>query len=302
MYFTRALGFEASQSVIFWRSALQILRYVPGMIYLLGMSHIMPVLCACSTDPEKAWSAFGEIIRDKAPHFFEWPTAEDILPCAVKVASIYIAHVAPYWGPTLAMESDDSGLGCSPQFGELLKSIPQADSADSLFVFMHGEEFIHICRRAYSDAYDFYLPERPDLSIRAGRQIIPLEVIQRQMREYLSKAIATFKVIRAFKPEFRIINVICPPPVDGEVLENSHASFGGSRVDEDLRLKHYLVYQAMLQEATAALRIQSLPPPKEALTSKGLLSADYTADPVHGNAKYGAQVLRQMRQLLANSQ
>jgi hypothetical protein len=167
------------------------------MIYLLGMSHIMPVLCACSTDSEKAWSAFAEIIRDKAPFFFEWPTARDVLPCAVKVASIYVAHIAPYWGPALATENADSGLGCAPQFGELLKSIPQADSADSLFVFMHGEEFIHICRRTYPAAYDFHLPERPDLSIRPGRQVVPLEVIQRQMRESLSKAIATFKVIRA---------------------------------------------------------------------------------------------------------
>jgi hypothetical protein len=272
------------------------------MIYLLGMSHIMPVLRACSIDPEKAWSAFAEIIRDKAPFFFEWPTARDVLPCAVKVASIYVAHIAPYWGPALATENADSGLGCAPQFGELLKSIPQADSADSLFVFMHGEEFIHICRRTYPAAYDFHLPERPDLSIRPGRQVVPLEVIQRQMRESLSKAIATFKVIRAFKPGYRIINVICPPPVDGAVLESSHASLGGSRDDEDLRLKHYLIYGGMLQEATAALGIESLLPPEETLTPKGLLSGSFTGDPVHGNVRYGAQVLRQMRQLLANSQ
>lgn len=271
------------------------------MIYLLGMSHIMPVLCACSVDPDKAWSAFAEMIRDRAPFFFQWPTAEDVLPCAVKVASIYIGHTAPYWGPVLAMESPDEGLCCSQKFGELLNSIPPTESADSLFVFMHGEEFINICRRTYPVGYDFYLPERPDLWIKPERQVVPLEVIQRQMRESLSKAIATFKVIRVFKPDLRIINVICPPPVDGEVLENSYESFGGSRGDEDLRLKHYLIYRAMLREATEALEIQSLLPPEEALTSKGLLSAGFTGDPVHGNARYGAQVLSQMRKLLANS-
>ena len=68
-------------------------------IYLLGMSHIMPVLRACSPAKDGHYSHFGNGI---APSFIDWPTLPGSLPAPLKVASIYVGHIAPFWGPVFA--------------------------------------------------------------------------------------------------------------------------------------------------------------------------------------------------------
>lgn len=68
-------------------------------IYILGMSHIMPVLRACSPAKDGHYGYFG---NGHAPSFIDWPTLPGSLPAPLKVASIYVGHIAPFWGPVLA--------------------------------------------------------------------------------------------------------------------------------------------------------------------------------------------------------
>jgi hypothetical protein len=68
---------------------------------------------------------------------------------------------------------------------------------------------------------------------------------------------------------------------------------------DTLRLKNYLVYARALREFLKPLGIETLTPPPETLTPEGMLRAEYTGDPVHGNVEYGLRVLAQLRSLLS---
>jgi hypothetical protein len=89
-------------------------------IYILGMSHIMPVLRACSPAKDGHYGYFG---NGHAPSFIDWPTLPGSLPAPLKVASIYVGHIAPFWGPVLAHQDPTSGLACSDGFRHLLESV-----------------------------------------------------------------------------------------------------------------------------------------------------------------------------------
>jgi hypothetical protein len=258
------------------------------MIYILGMSHIHPVLDACSVNDID--EQIGKIMHDGAPVFVDWDSKPDALPGSIKAASIYIRQIAPHWGPTLAQLTAPGIVGVVPGYQELLASIDTTVPDNVLFVFMHGEEYHHMCIRPSNAPYDFEIPWRTDLPITPGRQIVPFGIVERSALHFLQGAIANFYALRTFLPNLRIVNVICPPPSDAGDIGSSATHF--------VRLKNYLVYAKCLREATEKAGIETLLPPVEALSEPGLLDKAYAGDFVHGNKRYGELVLAQMRNLL----
>ena len=258
------------------------------MIYILGMSHIRPVLDACSIDG--IGGQLPKITGGGAPAFVDWETIPGLLPDKVKAASIYIAQIAPHWGPLLAQMTGPSVVGVTPGFQELLNTIDSTTPGNILLVFMHGEEYHHMSVREYNAPYDFEIPSRSELGFAPGRQVVPLESVKREASFFLQKAIANFYAIRSFHPSLRIINVICPPPGDAGDIGQPAAHY--------VRLKNYLVYVDALREATEAAGIETLLPPSSALTDEGLLRPEYVGDFVHGNTSYGALIVEQIKDLL----
>jgi hypothetical protein len=265
-------------------------------IYLLGMSHIMPILRACSPVNDDHYSHFGNGIP---PSLIDWPIVPDSLPAPLKVASIYVGHTAPFWGPVLALHDQSTGLACADGFRRLLESIELENGKNPILVCMNGEEHIHMSRRRYEMPHDFFLAERPDLPIAPNRQVLPASVIEKQAHHLLAAAKANFSAMRAICPQATIINVLCPPPVVGTLLPPSAPErLPSGETNDPLRLKHYLVYARLLREFLTPLGIHTLTPPPETLTPEGMLRAEYTGDPVHGNVEYGHRVLAQLRSVL----
>lgn len=262
-------------------------------IYIMGMSHMMPVIRACSALEEGQYAFFGNGIE---PSFIDWETRPNCLPLPLKVATIYIGHTSPFWGPVLARHESDRSLACSPGYRSLLESVEIQKGETLMFVFMNGEEHIHMSRRRHPAPHDFFIPEHPGLPIEPDRQVIPLSVIERQAKHHLCQAKANFSVLRALCSGLRIVNVLCPPPVLGSEL-----SISAPEIDEDgntndgLRLKHYITYVKLLEEHVKSLGIYTLHPPLETLTERGMLRKEYTGDPVHGNIEYGRRVLAQIQ-------
>lgn len=255
------------------------------MIYILGMSHIHPVLDACSINGID--EQLSKIMNEAAPVFSHWETRPDVLPAKLHVASIYIAQAAPHWGQVLAQMDAPDIVGIAPGYRNLLASIDTTSADNILFAFMHGEEYHHMSIRPYNAPYDFEIPWRPDLALAPDRQIIPIEIVRRSAAHFLKNSLANFYALRTFLPDLRIVNVICPPPSDAgdiDAISTHH-----------VRLKNYLVYAEALRESTERAGIDSLLPPVEALTGNGLLRKEYAADSVHGNKYYGELVLAQMR-------
>jgi hypothetical protein len=271
------------------------------MIYMLGMSHLEPVLDAVSANGLS--EQLDKIRGSEEPSFVEWATKTGILPDQVKTASIYIRQIAPHWGSVPAVQIEPTVVGMVPGFRTLLESIDQDDERNALVMFMYGEEHIYMGRRQHDARHDFYIPWRPDLPVRPHRQVIPLDVIGREVSHYLVKAIANFMAIRAVCPTLKVINVVCPPPSrtgatddpDDVVQEDDPAL---ARDHDSVRVKYYLLYAKALMEALLPLGVESLMPPMDTVGADGLLRPEYAHDGVHGNALYGSRVAAQISDVL----
>ena len=270
------------------------------MIYILGMSHIYPVLGACSAED-------GQKIRtEDEPAFVDWRTKPGVLAAPVRAASIYIRDYAPHWGEVLAEQTEPTVISIAPGFRALLDSIDPENGKSVLFVFMQGEEYYQLAvgnfeRPEDCQPADFYMPWHPELSISPLQQVVPLEVMERLMEFFLTKAAATFTAIRSLWPGLRVVNVICPPPPDldcyAKVIHDK-SRLASASLNYSARLKYYLLYRKILRETAALRGIETLLPPAATVRPDGLLRSEYAGDGLHGNLLYGSLVCEQMNELL----
>ena len=264
------------------------------MVYMLGGSHIGPVLDACSAENGQS------IYSEQEPAFIDWRTKPGTFAVPVKAANIYVGQYSPHWGPTLAVQTEPTVIRIAPGFQSLLASIDRGDAGNVVFVFMKGEEYYHMAG-ADSVPHDFYLPWHPELGISPQLQVVPLEIVQREVAYYLTDAIAAFNAIYSLLPGTRIVNVICPPPTDLESYAKviyDPSKLPGQALKYSVRLKYYLLYRKMLQEAVALRGIESLLPPAETVRPDGPLRPEFVGDGFHGNLLYGSHVCAQMNELL----
>jgi hypothetical protein len=268
------------------------------MIYFMGMSHVLPVLKACSAGGLE--QQIGRIHNDLPPAFVDWDLTPGALPEQLRVANLYIRQIAPQWGATLAVQSATTVVGLVPGFQELLSSITNDPGQHTLFAFIHGEEHIHLSLRDREDPLDFCWPERPDLVVLPKRQVIPLEIIDKQVKAQLTKTSGILMAIRATHPELRIINVVCPPTIRSFAFDSGNGVAETDMVLAPLsvRLKYYLAYQRQLCQTAVSFGIENLLPPQECVSADGYLMDEFAGDSVHGNARYGHAVLQQMNALL----
>lgn len=266
---------------------------------MMGMSHILPVLDACSADGLKA--QLGRISNPQEPAFVDWQLRPDQFAGPLQVANLYVGQVASHWGPTLAVQTEPTVVAMAPGFQKLLGTMRPAGGDNTLFTFIHGEEHILLALRERPDPYDFELPERPDLGLLPGRQVLPLDVVEKLVAHQLEKTRAILMAIRAAHAELRVVNVLCPPTIRSAHWDPGP---GGERSDTlalsplSVRLKVYLLYQRQLRQAATGWRIESLAPPPETVCAQGYLRDEFAADSVHGNKRYGQRVIHQMNALL----
>lgn len=269
------------------------------MIYMMGMSHILPVLDACSATGLQA--QIGLIANPKPPAFVDWALAPDQFPHPLRVANLYARQVAPHWGSTLAVQTEPRVVAMAPGFQQLLGTLDAAGGRNTLFTFIHGEEHIHLALRERPDPFDFELPDRPDLALLPGRQVLPLAVAERMVEYQLARTRAILMAVRAAQADLRVVNVVCPPT---NRTVHWDPGPGGERSDTmaltplSVRLKVYLLYAQLLRRATTGWGIDSLAPPAGTVSDDGYLRDEFAADSVHGNKRYGEQVVQQMNALL----
>ncbi len=258
------------------------------------MSHIVCILRACA--PPNI-DALLEGFCKNAPAFVDVDVYEGVLPYRVRAASIYIGHVAPYWGAELARQTEAAVIGMAPGFADFLNSIDRESGRSVMFVFMGGEEYFNMSMTDYQPPCDFYMPWHSTLPILPKRQVIPLHAIEKHVEFCLKKSIDNFTAIRALNPDMQIFNVICPPPLPKEFLHKVDG-IPNSVQENSFRLKCYHLYVKTLTEATSRLNIKSLMPPPIAIDNNGMAKPEYMNDNIHGNTLFGKEVLAQINELL----
>lgn len=251
------------------------------MIYLIGASHMGVVLKSWLMDDDiKMIEEFG---KDE-PKFIEFKTNDGN---SINASSIYIGHYSKFWGEHLAKLKNDTELEINYGFVKLINSLINKEKDNKLFVFMTGQEHYHLGIQKYGPDYDFNLPWRPDLSVDSGIQIIPFDIISKQINEHLASCFANLLAIRKLVPEINIYNIVCPPPVHP------------SKFDRKIyRYKYYLIYQNLINEFSKTLNMNVMFPPLETLNELGMLKQEYGDDEVHGNLNYGRKVISQIKEIL----
>lgn len=270
------------------------------MIYMMGMSHMLPVLDACGAGGLQA--QLGRLSNDAPPAFIDWTLKPDMLDAPLQVANLYVRQVAPHWGATLAQQTAPDVVAMAPGFQALLAGIDPDQGRNTLVTFLNGEEPIHLSLRERPDPFDFCLPERPDLVPLPGRQVLPLDIIEKHVARRIEPVRATMMAIRATQPQLRVINVVCPPTIRSTRWDPGPGSRSSDTLEMtplSVRLKIHLVYARLLRQAATDYRIESLLPPPETVGEQGYLRDEYAGDSVHGNQRYGEHVLRQMNALLS---
>lgn len=267
-----------------------------GRFFLMGASHLTALLQA-SRHPDHAppLPVFG----DRAPAFQPWPVDPMKLPGRWEVASLYVGHTAPFWGPTAVQVRPGGTIGISQGLQGLLRSIAPASQTAALVLSLRGEEFHNLALSAGAHPFEFHLQERADLGFVPGLPVLPAELVEARVAAAVGQTLALLSAVRMFCPQHRIVRLTSPPPAPGDVLEHwlaRHERGGHPALAHpaEVRFKLWTLQARMLDQASAAMGVTSLPPPRETLDERGLLRDDCIGDPVHGNIAYGAAVCRQL--------
>lgn len=222
-------------------------------------------------------------------------TAEEQFGFHVDYLSTFDPQYQPFW-------SRDGGE-CIPhaQFETDAAALMNDVKADLVVAFVSG--VFQFTYGTYEDArpFDFFLPQAPDLGVLHGREIIPYDLILETARGANQLWPPLLRRIIAWAGPAPVISIGPPPPIAdftpfyAEVKEK--ADERGFQPDS-ARAKLWRVQVFTEREHAAALGAQFLDSPREAVMEPGLLRAEYAADPVHANVRFGRLLAHEIQGVL----
>lgn len=187
--------------------------------------------------------------------------------------------------------------------GEAVDFTPEFRSqlAAPVFSFVGGAVHHDIGLCAHPRPYDFVWPERPDLPVSEGAELIPYAGIHAAIRARVQQYFDIMAAIRA-AVQGPVFHMESPPAYANEVAPNDpdwvmfHGE-GQQIAPAWMRYKLWRVHSAIVAARCAETGITFVPAPAEALDAQGFLARPFHGTVAHANAEYGALVLRQMLSL-----
>lgn len=154
----------------------------------------------------------------------------------------------------------------------------------------------HPTRLAIGDAVRGCVPDS------AGRVFVPEDLMRADMRERLETL--SFGLLRGLAARFRdarLFHLSSPPPCGDAAHVERHPGVFKAQLHRGvspmpLRRKLYDIHTDLYREACLAAGVEFVDVPAEAVAADGAMKRDFwNEDPTHGNARYGALVLDQIR-------
>jgi hypothetical protein len=155
---------------------------------------------------------------------------------------------------------------------------------------------------AHPRPYDFVLPERQDLPLGEGAELVPYDAIHAAMQALARPYLEIMRAVRA-ATEGPMFHMESPPTYADEVVPSfapnwlTHFAENPQISPVWLRYKLWRVHSAIVHAFCRQADIAFVPHPAAAVDAQGLLIAEFHGDLGHANQAYGALVLRQMQQL-----
>lgn len=172
--------------------------------------------------------------------------------------------------------------------------------ADAVFCCLGGTEHNLLGLIESPEPFDFLL--HPDDTIKPGRKPVPHGLVKSALLSRMRTALARMSEVRAqYNCPF---TCVAPPPPFAEIDDKAnlprafipHLEKGIAPAS--LRRKLYELQITLMKAHCRSESIAFMPAPRKARDSDGyLLRQCWDSDPTHGNARYGAAVIRQMKGL-----
>jgi len=180
----------------------------------------------------------------------------------------------------------------------------QPDKPAAWFSRLGGNEHNILGLLRYPRAFDVILPERPDLPLDDGVEILTYGYIRESMRRHIlmQRYLAILKAMRD-RINAPVYHVEAPPPKrdDQFIREHLDPLLRGAVVDnegvyeivnEHLRFKLWRIHSDLVRDECRKINVSYLSSPSDVSDEDGFLHPEgYAPDATHGNAWYGARIL-----------
>jgi hypothetical protein len=184
---------------------------------------------------------------------------------------------------------------------ELVQEI-RARLVAPVFSLVGGAVHLDIGLFVHSRPYDFVWPERQDLPLNNGVELVPYDAIHAAMQARTRPYLEIMGAIRA-ATQGPMFHMESPPTYADEIVPpNCPESWTYFRENPSispvwLRYKLWRMHSGIVQAYCTQADITFVPHPPEAVDAQGLLVAEFHGLIAHANQAYGALLLRQMQEL-----
>jgi hypothetical protein len=174
-------------------------------------------------------------------------------------------------------------------------------------VAISGNEYHYVGLTEHPRRFDFVLPERPDLRVRQGVEVIPPSLVRRTLERSMQCA---FWIMRGLRDliDIQVLFIQSPPPVaDAEYLRANPGPFAEAVLEygilpASMRMKFWLLQSSLYRQWCEDLGFRYISAPPDAVDPSGFLMQNgWWTDPVHANRWYGELVLRQIDSAIHNA-
>lgn len=179
-----------------------------------------------------------------------------------------------------------------------LASLPQAPPF--LYASISGNEYLYVGHTEHPRPFDFCLPERPELQVRSGVEIIPPSLMRKTLERSMENALAIMGALRE-ATDLPIVFIQSPPPVFSNDHIREHPGPFKEAIDENgvtppgLRMKLWLLQSSIYRQRCEELGCRFMEVPGEVIDGSGFLREPGSwPDSVHANPWYGEIVLQKI--------
>ena len=169
-----------------------------------------------------------------------------------------------------------------------------------VFSFIGGAVHQDIGLVVHPLPFDFVWPERPDLPLTPGADIIPFDALHAAMLEQTRHFRDIMSAVRA-AVDGPVFQMESPPTFEHEALPQNDPGFyylfGADAAFSPpwLRYKLWRVHSGIIAAHCQTIGIEFISCPAETVDARGFLQEAYHGTPAHANVAYGALILQQMQ-------
>jgi len=212
-------------------------------------------------------------------------------------AAAHPVHALNFWRMPGAIRQESGG----PRF-DIATERRLREHDGPVFSMVGGAAHVVLGFLVHPRRFDFVLPAEPELPLDQAAEVIPALAVQRILESQMGEALALMSLVRGLC-RGRMFQVEPPPPcaaperISADIPWDLYPDRCREVSPGSLRYKLWRLHSQILSDWCAGTGVDLLPVPAGTTDAEGFLREPYSGDGVHGNERYGALVLDQLRQL-----